>query len=103
MQLPSYACYVHMDNLGMNISLNLIAPFLWVGDGRGHQIRFYECEALADYKLGGDGNRFGEYLCVDCANLPGISVQIPLKIGQHLCPVEAVLRNKRYNLIILSS
>ena len=31
------------------------------------------------------------------------SVQIPLKIGQHLCPVKAVLRNKCYNLIILSS
>ena len=32
-----------------------------------------------------------------------IRVQIPLKIGQHLCPVKAVLRNKCYNLIILSS
>ena len=39
-----------------------------------------------------------------CKQLPKfLRVQIPLKIGQHLCPVKAVLRNKCYNLIILSS
>ena len=45
-------------------------------------------------KLGGDGDRFGDNLCVDCANFPCVSGSSHFKNTNFARPINKMLKSK---------